>query len=105
MFISGVGGTGKSFLIEAVRALIASIWPEHDYTCAITAPTGVASFNVGGITVHLLFQLPIELEGRTAWYWSLPKSSQKTLKVYLRYVKVITEWLRPRSGRQLFWII
>ena len=91
MFISGVGGTGKSFLIETVRALIANIWPEHDYTCAITAPTGIASFNVllGGITVHLLFPLPIEHEGKTAGYWSLPKISQKTLKVYLRYVKVI----------------
>ena len=81
MFISGIGGTGKSFLIEAVRALITSIWPEHDYTCAITASTGIASLSVGGITVHLLFQLPIEHEGRLAGYWSLPKSSQKTLKV------------------------
>ena len=25
MFISGVGGTGKSFLIEAIRAFLASI--------------------------------------------------------------------------------
>ena len=69
--------------------LIGSIWPDNDYTCAVTAPTGIASFNVGGIIVHLLFQLPIEHEEKTAGYWSLPKGSQKTLKVYLSYVKVI----------------
>ena len=42
MFTSGVGGTGKSFLIEAISALVASIWPDHHLTCAITAPTGLA---------------------------------------------------------------
>ena len=88
MFISGVGGTGKSFLIEAIRALVASIWPEHNLTCAITTPTGLAAFNVGGVTVHRLFQLPIEHEGRTAGYWSLSKESQKTLKTSLKHVKV-----------------
>ena len=88
MFISGVGGTGKSFLIEAMKALVASIWPEHNLTCAITAPTGLAAFNVGGVTVHRLFQLPIEHEGRTAGYWSLSKESQKTLKTSLKHVKV-----------------
>ena len=88
MFISGVAGTGKSLLIEAVRALVGSIWPEHDFTFAITAPTGLAAFNVGGVTVHRLFQLLIEHEGRTAGYWSLPKDSQKTLKNSLRHVKV-----------------
>ena len=88
MFISGVGGTGKSFLIEAIRAVVASMWPSQDYTCAITAPTGLAAFNVGGITIHRLFQLPIEHEGKTAGYWSLSKGSHKTLKTCLRHVKV-----------------
>ena len=67
--------------------MVASIWPEHNLTCAITAPTGLAAFNVGGVTVRL-FQLPIENEGRTAGYWSLSKESQKTLKTSHRHVKV-----------------
>ena len=74
---------------EAPASLFLLKLCEHDYTCAITAPTGIASFNVGEITVHLLFKLPFEREGRTAGYWSLPLSSQKILKVYIRYVKVI----------------
>lgn len=65
IFISGVGGTGKSFLIEAIRAQVAAIWKDkHDaLLCAVAAPTGLAAFNVGGVTLHRLFQLPIEHEG------------------------------------------
>ena len=85
MFISGVGGTGKSFLIETVRALVASIW---SLMCAIAAPTGLAAFNVGGITIHRLFQLPIDHSGKAATYWSLPKTSQKVMKTTLRNVKL-----------------
>ena len=80
--ISGVGGTGKSFLIEAI------IWQSEDLKCAITAPTGLAAFNVGGVTIHRLFQLPIEHEGKEAGYWALPKAAQKVMKSTLRSLKV-----------------
>ncbi len=43
MFVSGVRGTGKSFLIEAVKALIASMWQSDGLTCVIAAPTGLAA--------------------------------------------------------------
>ena len=82
VFVSGVGGTGKSFLIEA---LVNSIWPLDTLVCAIAAPTGLAAFNVGGTTIHRLFQLPIE---HTASYWSLPKTSQKVMKTTLCNVKL-----------------
>lgn len=64
MFVSGVGGTGNSFLIEAIKAWVKSTWSLYGLTCAIAAPTGLAAFNVGGITIHRLFQLPIEHEGK-----------------------------------------
>ena len=89
MFVSGVGGTGKSFLIETVKLLVRHLWPSDDLTCAVAAPTGLAAFNVGGITIHRLFQLPIEHEGKTAGYWALLKSSQKVMKTTLRSVKII----------------
>ena len=88
MIVSGVGGTGKSFLIEAIKALVISIWPLDDLVCAIAAPTGLAAFNVGGTTIHRLFQLPIEHSAKTASYWSLPKSSQKVMKTTLYNVKL-----------------
>ena len=91
MFLSGVGGTGKSFLIEAIRAKVAAIWKDitEDVTCAVAAPTGLAAFNVNGVTVHRLFQLPIEHEGRSAGYWSLPKDAQKVMRTNLRNLKLI----------------
>ena len=91
MFISGVGGTGKSFLIQTIQAKVAEIWKEQTsgVTCVVAAPTGIAAFNIGGVTVHRLFQLPIEHEGKTAEYWSLPKGSQKMLRTTLRDLKLV----------------
>ena len=43
MFVSGVGGTGKLFLIEMIKALVCEEWASKDVTCAITAPTGLAA--------------------------------------------------------------
>ena len=57
--VSGVGGTGKSFLIETIKDWVNSTWSLDCLTCAIAAPTGLAAFNVGGITIHRLFQLPM----------------------------------------------
>ena len=91
LFVSGVGGTGKSFLIEAITAQVAETWSELDssLTCAVAAPTGLAAFNVGGVTIHRLFQLPVEHDAKTAVYWSLPKDSQKQLRTVLRNIKLI----------------
>ena len=92
MFVSGVGGTGKSFLIETIRSLVKEMWKDDagdDTTCAVAAPTGLAAYNVGGVTVHRLFQLPIEHEGKTAGYWSLSKVAQKVMRTNLRSLKLI----------------
>lgn len=52
LIINGVGGTGKSYLIRAVKNCLGS-------KCAVTATTGKAAFNVNGVTVHSLLKLPI----------------------------------------------
>ncbi|MCH8163447.1 MAG: AAA family ATPase, partial [Proteobacteria bacterium] len=67
-------------------------WKEdagNDTTCAVAAPTGLAAYNVGGVTVHRLFQLPIEHEGKTAGYWALSKVAQKVMRTNLRSLKLI----------------
>lgn len=45
MFLTGMAGTGKSWLL---RKFIA----EHTGHVSVTAPTGVAALNVGGMTLH-----------------------------------------------------
>ena len=89
MFLSGVGGTGKSFLIQTIRAPVRHLWPSADLTCAVAAPTDLATFNVGGMTIHSLLQLPIEHEGKTCNYWAISKASQRVMKTTLRDVKMI----------------
>ena len=91
MFVSGIGGTGKSFLIKTIHALLSHIWHEKDQSllCAVTAPTGLAACNVGGITIHRLLQLPIEHEGRTAGYWRLGKDTVKVMRRSLSQLRLL----------------
>ena len=35
-------------------------------TCMLMAPTGVAAFNIGGLTIHKALNLPVEHGKRTA---------------------------------------
>ena len=58
MIINGVAGTGKSYLINAIRNLLQS-------KCAITATTGKAAYDIRGITVHSLLKLPVESRGKS----------------------------------------
>ena len=55
----------------------------------MTVPTGLAAFNVGGVTIHRLLQLPTEHEGKMAGYWTLPKVSQKFMRNMLRHLKLL----------------
>lgn len=86
-----MGGTGKSFLIHTIRAKVNELWKDNkDYRrCALAAPTGLAAFNIEGVTVHRLFQLPIEHDSRTSTYWSLPKESLKVMRNGFTHVKLI----------------
>ena len=89
MFINGVGGTGKSFLIQTIKAFTDSLWEIADVTCQLAAPTGLAAANIIGLTLHRIFKLPVEHEGRQAEYWLLPKDEQKKLRTVLRSMKLL----------------
>lgn len=52
VFLTGEAGTGKSFLLSHFVAKV-----KNDKTVLISAPTGKASLNVGGVTLHRLFSL------------------------------------------------
>ena len=62
--LHGSGGTGKSFVARIVLDLINIHYgcSQKDglLVCIVGAPTGVAAKNIGGMTLHRAFRLPIE---------------------------------------------
>ena len=58
LIVVGVGGTGKSYLINAMRNLLQA-------KCAVTATTGKAAFNIRGTTLHSLLRLPVGSRGQS----------------------------------------
>ncbi|KYN09981.1 DNA repair and recombination protein PIF1 [Trachymyrmex cornetzi] len=55
---------------------------------AVTAPTGIAAFNIDGLTVHRLLQLPVE-HGHTPKYKPLANHVLKVLRADLKDVSLI----------------
>lgn len=48
VFLSGVGGCGKSFLAKQLRTYC----KENNISCVLTSTTGVSAYNIGGVTIH-----------------------------------------------------
>ena len=65
LFVSGCGGTDKSFLIKTIRAWVQQATTGKDVIVA--APTGIAARNVNGLTIHGILALPVE-HGNTPAY-------------------------------------
>ncbi|KAI5699214.1 hypothetical protein M8J76_012092 [Diaphorina citri] len=84
-FVSGVGGTGKSYLIKTLKT-----WIKHSLNkmVAISAPTGVAAYNIEGITIHRLLQLPVE-HGSTPEYKPLSDAVLKIIRDNMKDVVLL----------------
>lgn len=59
VFLTGQAGTGKSFLINTYIEEC----KEEGKNVIITAPTGIAAINIGGVTMHSAFAIPIPAYG------------------------------------------
>ena len=62
-FISGQGGTGKSFIIRALMAwshLHSKVLKTFENDIGLAAPTGLAACNICGQTCHGLLHIPVE---------------------------------------------
>ena len=56
LIIIGLAGTGKRYLINAIRNLLRE-------KCQVSATTGKAPYNVSGVTIHSLLKLPVGSKG------------------------------------------
>jgi hypothetical protein len=90
LFVSGVAGTGKSFLIETLCKKIKLDYSGDniEWSVAVLAPTGIAAFNINGLTIHRFFKLPVFNENQEK-HWQLTDDALKIMRTYLPNLKLI----------------
>jgi hypothetical protein len=92
IFVSGPGGVGKSYVIRLIQSdtlkllVLSGAFEPDDVIVLLTAPTGVAAFNVGGMTLHSALLL-----GRSKHngYQSLSHDKVNTLRLKLAKLKLL----------------
>ena len=93
LFVSGPGGVGKSHLIklihyDTVRLLrLSNCFDPDDVIVLVTAFTGVAAFNIDGLTLHSAFLL--ETGNKQHIYRSLGSDKQNTLRSRLSKLRLL----------------
>ena len=90
VFLSGPGGVGKSHVIRLIQSdtwrLIkqsGTVEPD-DVLVLLTAPTGVAAFNINGMTLHSAFLL-----GRSRYSGFQPLSTEKVNTLRTKLSKLV----------------
>ena len=73
LIVTGVAGTGKSYLINAIRYLLKE-------KCIVMAYFGVAAHNIKGSTLHRILQLPIGGKNRSELKGGALSNLQKKLE-------------------------
>ena len=92
-FVSGGAGTGKSYLLRALRETIERFFRSKNNTdftqqcCMTIAPTGKAAFLAGGNTVHSVMHIPAN---QALQYRRLDHDSLNTVRTQIGHIKV---WL------------
>ena len=101
LFVTGGAGVGKSFLIRTIREMLIRT-QQHLNPVLLTAPTGIASYNIGGITVQSAFCLPVE-HCRTANYVPLKAEKLKHFRMKFKDISyVIIDEISMLSCHNLF---
>jgi len=89
LFVSGQGGTGKSLVIDVINKLVSKEYGRTStLLVVVAAPTGLASKNIKGITIHRVLNLPVE-HGKPANYNALNAEQLATLCATLRGLKLL----------------
>ncbi|XP_072232324.1 uncharacterized protein [Leuresthes tenuis] len=91
LFITGGAGTGKSHLIKAIHyestRLLSQIADNpEDLTVLLTAPTGVAAYNIGAATIHNTFSIGANVK---LPYQPLGDEKVNTLRMKMRNLHIL----------------
>ncbi|XP_006820870.1 uncharacterized protein LOC100373785 [Saccoglossus kowalevskii] len=91
MFLTGGAGTGKSHLVKAIyyeasRILARALPNPDDISVLLTAPTGVAAFNINAGTIHSTFSIAIDAK---LPYQPLGEEKMNTLRSKMASLKIL----------------
>ncbi|XP_006824386.2 uncharacterized protein LOC100379079 [Saccoglossus kowalevskii] len=91
MFLCGGAGTGKSHLIKALyyeaSRILSRVLPNPDnISVLLTAPTGVAAFNIDATTIHSTFSIAIDAK---LPYQPLGEEKINTLRTKLGSLQIL----------------
>ena len=95
IFLTGGAGVGKSHAIRAlyhttVRSLRQVGEDPDDLLAILTAPTGTAAYNIGGMTLHSAFLLPCKKANyQTDTLHKLSQERRNTLRCKLQTAKLL----------------
>ena len=90
VFLSGPGGTGKSHVIELINRDVKFYFSkvrniESGFPVVLlTAPTGTAAFNIGGMTIHSALQMGYNKE-----FSHLSQEKIEMLRLHLKHLKLL----------------
>ncbi len=87
LFVTGGAGVGKSFLIRTIKEMLIRTQQHHN-PVLLTAPTGIASYNITGVTVHSGFSLPVE-HRRSASYVPLKAEKLKQFRMKFKDIAYV----------------
>ena len=90
LYVSGFGGTGKSYLIKTLMAWAYVKTNVLKTKCKIVlaAPTGISAAGINGMTLHSALSLPIEHYGKMN-YKPLTGPNLQQIQACMRYVHCV----------------
>ena len=97
LFLSGPGGVGKSHMIRLIHTDTRKLLPlsntikPSDLTVLLTAPTGVAAFNIEGMTIHSALLLHTQKRSNDSGQLSFEKLNSLRSKLENLHLLIIDE--------------
>ena len=105
LFITGAGGTVKSFLISVINEHLLRASYDNSITVIKTAPTGVAAHSIQALTLHRAFYLPVTHKYQKNDYTSLSAERLQQLRdLYKNLSTVIIDEISMVSYKTLMQI-
>ena len=90
-YVSGFGGTGKSYLIKAIVGFmyVQKHVLNRPIDSVLGAPTGLAADNIKGQTLHSIFNIPVEHDRKRPHYQSLNKAKLDEVRAVMKNLQCV----------------